>query len=178
MRLTYKRVPLEFLREIPEGIKFVNKQGHDFLIVDTVLCPNGHSLMAATVRIHGEPSIRITIDTGASSGLVFVDAFWGGHDKLYNFIPVLSPAHPYLTATCPTCGANMIVDEPCRQEGCESTKAIMFSLPGGKSRVYACAKLGCPGHHIETVDVPEEVSDQVDGINYFGSASDEIFEGI
>jgi hypothetical protein len=178
MQLTYKRVPLEFLREIPEGIKFVNKQGHDFLIVDRVLCPNGHDLMATNVRIHGEPSVRIEIDTGASRGLVFVDAFWGGHDKLYNFIPILSESHPHLDVFCPTCKVSLVVDAKCRQQGCSSTKALALALPGGKNRILACAKLGCPGHHIEIGDVPEKVSDEVDGINFFGASADDIFQGI
>ena len=178
MHLTYKRVPPEFLREIPEGIKFVNKQGHDFLIVDKVLCPAGHDLMAANVRIHGEPSICLKVNTGESQGLVYVDAFWGGHDKLYDFIPVLSEERTLVEVSCPACGVDMLVEKKCRHEGCISNKAIVMTLPGGKNKIYACAKLGCPGHHIELVDVPEKVSDQVDGINYFGTSADEIFQGI
>lgn len=178
MQLTYRRVPLEFLSALPEGIRSVNKQGKDFLVVDRICCPRGHDLMDASVRIHGEPSIKVRIDTGGTRGLLFIDAFWGGHDKLYNFIPVLSARHPSLEAYCPTCGADMVVDEKCRQEGCESDKSILFALPGGKNRIYACARLGCPGHHIEIVDVPEKVSEQVDGINYFGAAAEDIFQGI
>ena len=178
MELSYQKVPVEFLGALPEGIKFVNKHGRGYLIVDEIYCPQGHDLVAETVRIHGEPSIRIKLDTGSSRGLVFVDAFWGGHAKLYNFIPTISDEMPALQASCPECGADMVVDRECGLEGCGSGKSIVLALPGKRNKIYVCAKLGCPGHHMEIVELPQALSEQVDEINYFGAQSDDVFQGI
>ena len=178
MELKYQKIPVEFLSALPEGIKFVNKRGRGYLIVDEIYCPQGHDLVADSVRIHGEPSIRIQLDTGLSRGLAFVDAFWGGHAKLYNFIPILSDEMPILSACCPECGANMVVERKCSIEGCDSAHSIVLSLPGQRNKIYVCARLGCPGHHIEIVQLPEELTGQVDQINYFGAQSDDVFQGI
>jgi len=58
MELSYQKIPVEFLSSLPEGIKFVNKHGRGYLIVDEIYCPQGHDLVVESVRIHGEPSIR------------------------------------------------------------------------------------------------------------------------
>ncbi len=178
MQLKPQKIPLDILHSLPEGIKFVSKHGRDFLIVDKICCPDGHNLIDSSVRIHGEPTIRFTIDTGKSRGLVFVDAFWGGHAKLYAFVPELSSSHPFLKAFCPYCEANLITEENCRQDNCDCNKAIVLTLPGGKNKIFACAKLGCAGHHIEIVDIPKQISEEIDGINYFGSIDDDIFQGV
>jgi len=178
MELSYQKIPVEFLSSLPEGIKFVNKHGRGYLIVDEIYCPQGHDLVAESVRIHGEPSIRIEVDTGASRGLVFVDAFWGGHAKLYGFIPVISDGMPILRAFCPECGVDLVVERECNLEGCGSGSSIVLALPGGRNKIYVCAKLGCAGHHIEIVELPEDLAGQVDEINYFGAQPDDVFQGI
>ena len=86
------RVPLEFVGILPEGIKYFSRHGKDFLVVENVLCPNGHSLMADAVRINGEPTIRMGVEIGPQKGNFFIDSFWGSHEKLYDFIPALNAA--------------------------------------------------------------------------------------
>lgn len=160
---------------MPEGIKFVKKHRKDFLIVEKLYCPRGHNLMADVVRIHGEQSIKFRLQVGKSEGLVFLDAFWGGHAKLYNFIPDVSSLGPVVKAFCPACGANMIVDDKCRQEGCDCTQAILFTLHGNRNKIYVCAKLGCPGHRMEIANLPRRVLEEVSDINYVGIMADDIF---
>lgn len=178
MKLTYKKVPQEFLSLLPEGIKFVNKHGRDFLIIEKICCPRGHSLMVESVKIHGEASVRIKVKINDVQGLIFIDPFWGGHDKLFSFFPAGGVSSPVVRAFCPVCDADMVVKADCVYQGCDSDEAIVLALPGGKNKIYACARVGCPGHHMALVDLNEEMVEQVDEINYFGSHDDDIFQGV
>lgn len=174
MNLTHKAIPERFLTALPEGIKFVKKQGQDFLVIEKLFCSQGHNLMVDTVRIHGEPSLAMRVQVGKSEGRVFVDAFWGGHAKLYNFIPDIHTAGPMLKAFCPTCGIDMIVPDKCQLAGCNSGQAILFFLPGNVNKIYVCAKLSCPGHRMDIVHMPARVTEEVSLINYFGAHTDDI----
>lgn len=174
MKLTHMTIPAEFLNAIPAGIKFVKKQGRDFLVVEKIFCPQRHNLIVDTVRIHGEASLNLRIQVGKSEGLVFIDAFWGGHAKLYNFIPDIESAGPMVKAFCPVCNTDMIVEDKCTREGCDSQKAVLFNLVGKNNKIYVCAKLGCPGHRMDIRDLPQQVSEEVSSINYFGAQADDI----
>jgi hypothetical protein len=106
---------------------------------------------------------------GGETGLVFVDAFWGSHAKLFSFVPVLAGKDAALAdAHCPYCDALMIEARPCPERGCHSEKAILLHLPGGKNKIHVCARLGCPGHVLDVVELPGQVVKAVSGINYFG----------
>ena len=175
MKLIYKPVPERFRIALPEGIRFVKRHQQDFLVAGQISCPRGHSLMAKVVHIHGEPSISIRLQVGKSEGLVFIDAFWGGHAKLYNFIPDIVSAGPLVKASCPICGVSLIVEDHCAQMTCQCNRAIVFALPGKANKIYVCASLGCPGHHIEISDLPHKVLEQVSKINYFGAQDNDIF---
>jgi hypothetical protein len=137
--------------------------------------------MDDAVKIHGEPSIKMQIETGDVGGLMFVDAFWGGHEKLYGFIP--EPG--IVRAACPSCGRSLIVEQEC-PEGC-CGECIVLALPGD-NRISVCARLGCPGHHLHIAEMPESIVAQLDDINlsheairdanYFSAPTDDIFRGI
>jgi hypothetical protein len=179
MQLIHRKIPREFLEMLPEGMKFIHRHGKEFLVVEELLCPNGHSLMVESVRIHDEPSIRISVERPEGSGLIFIDAYWGSHAKLYNFIA--DPSHPmdYAQAHCPHCGASLVVDRSCGRIDCGSQKSLMFRLPGEGNAIYVCAKLGCPDHSIVVGNVPAQVAKEVDQINFFGYGDDdEAFGGI
>ena len=181
MKLTDKAVPTEFLEMLPEGFLFLNKHGRRFLVVEEVTCQAGCSLMDDAVRIHGEPSIKMQIETEDVGGLMFVDAFWGGHEKLYGFIP--KPG--IVKAACPSCGRSLIVQRECPEDCCD--QCIVLTLPGD-NKIFVCARLGCPGHHLYIAEMPETIIAQVDDINfphqgireasYFGSEDDDLFQGI
>ncbi|MDD5676680.1 MAG: hypothetical protein PHW60_01650 [Kiritimatiellae bacterium] len=175
MKLIYKPIPDHFLKALPEGVKFVRRHQSDFLVAEQINCPRGHSLMAEVVRIHGEPSIRIRVQVGKSEGLVFIDAFWGGHAKLYNFIPDIISAGSVIKALCPVCGVSLIVADHCAQMGCKCDQAIVFALPGKTNKIYVCARLGCPGHRMEISALSHKVLAQVSKINYFGAQDNDIF---
>ncbi|MEW5815932.1 MAG: hypothetical protein AB1798_11140 [Spirochaetota bacterium] len=184
MRLIHNQIPLEFLNTLPEGIKFINKHGKEFLVVEELYCPNGHNLMVETVKLHGEPSVKIDVklkNPGGQyyqEGSFFIDAFWGSHDKLYNFIPIIKEEPVIADAFCPSCGACLMADDKCSVENCSTIPHIVFLLPGGKNKIFVCGRLGCPGHRIDIIDMPHIISETVSDINFFGEGADDIFRGI
>lgn len=179
MQLIHRTIPREFLDVLPEGMKFIHRQGKEFLVVEELLCPQGHSLMVDSVRIHDEPSIRIAVDRPEGKGFIFIDGYWGSHAKLYTFLA--DPTHPlhYAQASCPHCGVSLVVERSCGRMECDSAHSLMFRLPRKGDAIYVCAKLGCPDHSIVVGDVPQTVREEVDEINFFGYGEDsEAFGGI
>jgi hypothetical protein len=178
MKLTAQHIPEEFVRTIPRGFQLVKKQGNDFLLVESLFCPNGHNLTVDSVRIHDEPSIKLKVVINGEPGLIFVDAFWGSHAKLFSFIPQVSGEPAFAEAYCPYCDAAMMEHYVCAQPGCGSEKSVMLLLPGGKNKIHVCAKLGCPGHVLDITDMPHELIESVNTINYFGAGPDDLLGGI
>lgn len=178
MELKTPKIPEEFIETLPEGMKFVHKQGKEFLVIEEVSCPEGHSLIADTVQIHGEPSVKIDVSIENQRGSFYIDAFWGSHAKLYSFLPVVTDVDLVISAFCPVCGISLITESKCDQETCHADKHIFFDLPEKGNRILVCARLGCPGHRIEIKNIPEDVTELVSDINYFGAQMDDIFKGI
>ena len=169
MKLKHNTIPQEFLNNIPRGMKYVMRNGKDFLVVEQVFCPNGHSLMVDNVRLHGEPSITMTLRVGNTEGTVFLDSFWGSHDKLYSFIPDLADVDAERNdVLCPSCGSTMLtrVKKGCKT--CGESRLIVLHLPGAQNKIMLCAKLGCPWHRIVAEDISHKYTEMVDDINYFG----------
>jgi hypothetical protein len=179
MQLIHRKVPREFLEVLPEGMKFINRHGEEFLVIEELLCPKGHSLMVDSVRIHDEPSIRIAVDRPDGPGFIFIDAYWGSHAKLFTFMADPTRPTEYAEATCPHCGTSLVVDRPCGRMECDSTRSLMFRFPQEGNAIYVCARLGCPDHSIVVGGAPQAVSEEVDEINFFGHGDDnEAFGGI
>jgi hypothetical protein len=179
MELSPQPIPDRFARAIPRGFRLVNRRGHDFLLVESVFCPRGHNLVVDSVRIHDEASIRLKVLVGGEAGLVFVDAFWGSHAKLFSFLPRGSGQEPlYAEAQCPYCDAPMTERHPCSQEGCGSDQSIRLVLPGRTNTIRVCARLGCPGHLLDIADIPDDVVKSVSGINYFGAGGEDVLGSI
>jgi hypothetical protein len=175
MELVHNEIPREFLDVLPEGIKYIARQGKDFLVVERVCCPNGHSLMVDTVRIHGEPAIKINVRVNSLEGSFFIDAFWGSHKKLCDFFP---DGAATVDALCPVCGASLMVEDSCGEKNCNTTKHIQMLLPQEKNRILVCGRLGCPGHRLEIQAAPGQIIQKVSDINFFGSQIDDFFGGI
>ena len=171
MKLVHNEIPVEFLRSLPEGMKLVNRHGREFLVVEEVYSRKGAPLISDSVRIHGEPTIRVGVKIGGQEGLIFVDAFWGSHAKLYGFVPDLAQADTVVEAFVPETGESLMTEWTCDVEGCGCRSAIEFQLPGGKNTIQVCARFGCPGHRIVLSELDEPVADTVSGINYFGAGS-------
>ncbi len=179
MKLTARRIPDEFIRAIPRGFKLVKRQEHDFLLIESLFCPNGHDLIVDSVRIHDEPSIKLKVVINGQSGFLFVDAFWGSHAKLFSFIPKITGKEPvYAEPHCPYCDVAMTEKHACAQKGCGSVKSVLLMLPGGQNKIHVCARLGCPGHELEIKDMSRQTVHSVNVINYFGAGSEEPFNGI
>jgi hypothetical protein len=130
MQLKHTVIPLRFLQQLPEGIKYIHRHGKEFLVVEQLYCPKHHSLIADSVHIHGEPSVMLRVRNGDQEGFLFVDAFWGSHAKLFSFIPQAATEHPFVEAFCPTCGASLVVREACPLPDCDNDRSILFHLPG------------------------------------------------
>jgi hypothetical protein len=179
MKLIAQKIPDEFIRSIPRGFRLIRKQGSDFLLVESLFCPNGHSLIVDSVRIHDEASIKLKVVIHGDSGFMFVDAFWGSHAKLFSFNPQTSGQDPVsVMAHCPYCDALMMESHSCPQQGCGSEKSILLMLPGSKNRIHVCARLGCPGHDLEINDMPCDLIHSVNIINYFGAGTEDPFGNI
>lgn len=178
MHIINDKIPADYLQTLPDGIKFINKHGKEFFVIEELYCPKGHSIMSETVNIHGEPSIQVAVEIEAQKGTFYIDAFWGSHKKLFDFIPKNTHDLSIVKAFCPVCGESLIVQDSCDQPDCRTKEHIMFLLPGGKNKIFECARLGCPGHSIDIRDLPAQFSRAVSEINYFGVQADEIFRGI
>jgi hypothetical protein len=177
MQLREQKIPDEFIRNIPRGFRLAKKQGQDFLMVESLFCPNGHNLVFDSVRIHDEASIKLKIIVGEECGFVFLDAYWGSHAKLFSFIPQMPRDEPiFVEPHCPYCDVLMSEVFPCRQEGCGSKNSVILRLPGNNV-IHLCARLGCPGHSLEIHEMPDDIVQSVSGINYFGAGPGP-FEGI
>ncbi|MFP4301507.1 MAG: hypothetical protein ACLFPW_10885 [Spirochaetaceae bacterium] len=174
MQLIHTEIPVDLLRNLPEGIKVLSRHGKEYLVVERLHSSKGESLMSETVRIHGEPSIRLGVRIGETSGIIFVDAFWGSHAKLYSFIPETGADETVLDDVyVPESHTSLLVDRPCDLEGCSCKKSIELMLPEDSGVVYVCARLGCPGHRIELKELPKSVSETVSRINFIGEGDDE-----
>jgi hypothetical protein len=169
MKLKHNVIPKEFLNHIPRGMKYVMRNGKDFLVVEQVFCPNGHSLMVDNVRLHGEPSICVTLRVGRTEGRIYLDAFWGSHDKLYSFLPDSKATEPENSdLMCPACGMTLVTVMKKACTTCGSSQLAVLQLPGAQNRIMICAKLGCPWHRIVAEDIAHKYTEMVDDINYFG----------
>jgi hypothetical protein len=179
MKLAAQKIPAKFVQAMPRGLRLVKKDGGDFLLVESAFCPRGHNLVVDSVRIHDEASIKLKITIRGESGLIYVDSFWGSHAKLFSFVPLLSGAdEAFVGARCPYCDASMSEQYACPQKGCDSKQSIRLLLPGGKNVIHVCARLGCPGHILDIVDLPRSVVQTVSGINYFGAGGEDPFAGM
>lgn len=179
MKLHAKKIPDRFIQAIPRGFRLVHKHDHDFLLVESIFCPNGHNLAVDSVRIHDEPSIKLKIEINGQSGVIFADPFWGSHSKLFSFVPRLAGKEAdYVEASCPYCEVSLAEKYACTQKGCGSERSLLLHLPGGKNKIHVCARLGCPGHEMEIVDLPHGIVHSVSAINYFGEGSDDLFGNI
>lgn len=174
MELTPKDIPLDFLEVLPEGIKLVSRRGHPYLVLERAEDKNGNSIIDETVRIHGEPAIKLKARVGDAEGFLFVDAYWGSHAKLYSFIPDFTEGRT-VEAFSPVDGSSLMVPWECPVEGCDEKQGILLTLPGGQNSIIVCGKLGCPGHLINVKQAAEGLSESLSNINYFGHGEDDPF---
>lgn len=178
MELVHRKIPREFLEMLPDGLKLIHRHGQEYLVVAELFCPAGHPLMSPSVRIHDEPSIKIRLKRLTGDGTVFIDAFWGSHAKLFDFIPNPGEDLRYSEALCPECGVSLEADEACGRPGCGAGRVIVFHLPDKGNEIRVCARLGCPEHRILIGGVSKAVARAVSEINFFGCGEDEQFKGI
>jgi hypothetical protein len=168
MKLNVTRIPHELRQTVPPGFRLEQRGDHEFLIVESIFCRHGHNLLVDSVSIHGQPSIKLDLKIGEDEGIVFVDAYWGSHAKLFSFLPRSLTDQTIVEAFCPVCGESMVEDYTCSEPGCGSTKGIRLYLPGSDNTVHVCARLNCPGHRLDILDVPRELVESISSINYFG----------
>ncbi len=161
-----QNIPSEFIENLPEGFKITNRKGAIYVVVDDLRCPNGHNLINDDVRIHGEPAIIFKVKGGGVKGTMYLDPFWGLHQKLFDFMFKGNIPNPLIKASCPECNISLMVNKQCEAEGCTSTEYIEFALPGGKNTIEVCSRWGCPEHYINIGAFPGNVALAVAKINY------------
>ena len=175
MKLKITQIPHELRQTVPPGFRLERRGEFEFLIIESIFCKHGHNLLVDSVKIHGEPAIKLRLKIGDQEGIVFVDAFWGSHAKLFSFLPESFNDHTLVEAFCPVCGDSLIEEYHCHESACDSDKGIILYLPGNNNTVHVCARLNCPGHHLNIIDVSEDIIDTISDINYFGVGAFEIF---
>jgi len=178
MKLHNRDIPELFRVHTPLGFKVSERNNHEYLVVTSLCCSNGHNLITEQVMIQGEPSIKLDVTIGRRSGLEFVDAFRGSHAKLFNFFPEKIDDHAFVSARCPKCGVPLMESFHCREPECSSEQGIVYTLLCIGSRVHVCAAMNCPSHELEAVDLPYEPHDmiiRVSHINFFGEGAEDMF---
>lgn len=178
MELKVTEIPQEFRKVPPLGFRLEKRGEHEFLIVESIFCPHGHSLLSHSVKIHGEPSIKLRIRVNDNEGIIFVDSFWGSHAKLFGFLPENITPDTLVEAFCPVCGVSLMEEYHCEEDNCHSTRGMYFYLAESSNKVHVCARLGCPGHDLDIVDISHELVESLSAINYFGTGADDIFGDI
>lgn len=160
-----KNIPDAFVKNLPKGLKIKSVKGQRYVVVEECRCPKGHSLMADGVAMHGEPAISFKVKGGGVSGVMYLDPFWGLHEKLFDFMFHDCGHPPVIQAFCPVCGVSLLKKKGCAVKGCAADETIVFQLPGGNA-VDVCAQWGCPDHDLKISDMPVEVMAAVKKINY------------
>jgi hypothetical protein len=161
-----QNIPKDFIENLPEGFKITNRKGAIYVVVDDLRCPNGHGLITDAIRIHNEPAIHIKVKGGGVKGAMYLDPFWGLHQKLFDFMFKSNSPNPLLKVSCPQCNIPLMIKKCCEATGCNSEEYIEFALPGGKNKIEVCARWGCPEHHISVDMFSCGTATAVDKINY------------
>ncbi|MFH0918810.1 MAG: hypothetical protein V1913_00485 [Fibrobacterota bacterium] len=160
-----KTIPALFVKNLPEGLKILSKKGKSFVVVDDLRCPRGHSLLSDEIKFHGAPAIGFTVKGGGIQGKMYLDPFWGLHEKLYDFMFQSCDKPPIIRAFCPECGVSLMKKKKCETRACCAEEYIVFHLPGGNA-MESCAQWGCPEHSLKISDMPGDVMAAVKKINY------------
>ncbi len=159
-------IPHEFMEKLPQGFKVANRHGAIYVVIDDVRCPNGHNLITDSVKLHGEPSIAIRVKGGGIKGNMYLDPFWGLHQKLFDFMFKANFPNPVIKAFCPQCNASLMTRKKCETPGCNNDEFIEFTLPGEGNSISVCARWGCSEHSITIGTIGNEASEGVKKINY------------
>lgn len=176
MKLKVTEIPQNLKRLVPPGFCFEMQGEHEFLVVESIYCQQGHNLLVDSVKIHGKPSIMLHAAIGeGAEGLLYIDAYWGSHAKLFSFLPSDITDETIVEASCPHCGVSLMERYSCKEEDCTSHDSIALYLPENGNLVHICAKIGCPGHHVDLTDIPHEYEEMISSINYFGESADDLF---
>ena len=178
MEFITKAIPDKFKQNIPHGMRLLQKQGMEVLLVESVFCPNGHNLLVDCVRIHDEPSIKMKIKVADHEGFVFLDSIWGSHANLFTFLGINLVPDAMVDAYCPYCGAHLNVSRECSSKSCDSSEQIILYLPGRTNRIQVCPRVSCPHHEFIIEDVSLPLLHELSEINYFGAGEDDVFGGI
>ncbi len=116
-------------------------------------CPNGHSLVDKNVKIHGYPSLKVTVRFGDLKGTLFLDPVYGSFDHDDRDLPL--PMGKVVRLYCPQCDTDLTdADERCHV--C-SSPMFLFHLPKG-GVIEGCLKKGCFYHKLTIVDSEEQIS--------------------
>ena len=137
LNLKNQKIPVEFLANLPEGLKVVNRKNISYVVVEDIRCPHDHSLLSEEVKLHGEAAITMRIRGGGSEGLVYLDPFWGLHAKLFDFMFKEADAKPLVHAFCPICDMSLMVPRQCPYPECQTKDYIEFILPDGKNKIFS-----------------------------------------
>jgi hypothetical protein len=121
------------------------------LHVEHARCPQGHSLMDASMPISGFPSVKVLLQYGSLRGNVHLDPVYG---SFHNVFDIDLPDDVVVRMFCPVC--DMSLEEA--NSHCDYCFSPMFALylPNG-GILEGCTKNGCHKHKLRLVNVDEQL---------------------
>jgi len=123
------------------------------LQVHHATCQNGHILQDKSVKIHGEPSLKVNIKCQGKKGILYIDPVYGRYENVFKGIELKKG--DVVEMYCPECGIDLTdTNETCQL--CASPMFI-FHLPQG-GIIEGCMKLGCVFHKLKIVDAEKQVA--------------------
>ena len=135
-----------------EKINIEVKVPSEKLCVEHAHCPNGHSLMDETVKIHGKSSIKVKVKYDGHEGVLYVDPVYGSYENIAKNITL--PNGAVIDIFCPECDISL------KEEGefCNICSSPMFEvdIPNG-GIIEGCLKVGCVFHKMKIVDGAQRI---------------------
>lgn len=123
------------------------------LHVEHPTCPNGHSLLCGTVKIHNLSSIKAKAIVNEIEGFIYIDPIYGSFDNIIEGMKI--PEGSIVELFCSECGISL-TDSSERCQVCASPMFV-FHLPN-QSIVEGCLKKGCMFHKLKIVDADQQLT--------------------
>ncbi len=117
----------------------------------SVKCPFcGKSLMDKEELLHGEPSIKLNIQTQNSRGTIRLCSIYECYDYQTE-VPLIEKE--VVDFTCPHCNKELNTKEECQV--CGAPMVSLLLKTGG--RVGLCSRTGCANHYVAFEDLATEL---------------------
>lgn len=134
----------EIISSTREGTYGSDEESGEYEFPMEASCPLcNHSLMDGENRLHGCPSILLSVLAQGQSGWVRMSSLYGRFSRLHEHD---IPGKTIVEIFCPHCGSNLQDGFSCVE--CGSPLASL-KINGGDGVLRICTRTGCHGHLLE-----------------------------